>query len=155
MAADPPIEQPPVLDAEVERKIRSRLESWIPDMVKRTLSAGVEAVSSSEEVVRRLTKDMTLPREVAGYLASTAGATKDELLRIIASEVREFLQNVNLSDEIARMLTTLSFEIKTEIRFIPNEEKLVKPDVKAQVALKKVEREKPRRRRVRRKKTDE
>jgi hypothetical protein len=39
------------------------------------------------------------------------------------------------------MLTMLSFEVKTEIRFIPNDEKYggVEPDVKARVRLKRSE----------------
>ena len=62
-------------------------------------------------------------------------------MRVMAREVREFLQNVNLSEEIAKMLTTLSFEVKTEIRFIPNAEKYggVEPDVKAAVRVKRGE----------------
>ena len=57
---------------------------------------------------------------------------------MIARETREFLSNLNLTDEIAKILTTLSFEIKTEIRFIPNSERLTgaEPDVKASVRLK-------------------
>ncbi|RMH36801.1 MAG: hypothetical protein D6689_21755, partial [Deltaproteobacteria bacterium] len=102
------------------------------------LVAGVGAVMSTEEGLRKLTRDLSLPKDVATYLASTAASTKDEVLRILAREIREFLETVNLSEEIAKMLTMLSFEVKTEIRFIPNDERLggVQPDVKARVALK-------------------
>lgn len=129
--------------------VKQRLEALIPEIVKKTFAAGMGAVFTTEEGIRRITKDMTLPKEVAGYLASTAGNTKDEIVRIVAGEVRDFLQTVNLSEEIAKILTTLSFEIKTEIRFIPNEEKYqgaVKPDVKAKVRLKRAE-DRPRKRR--------
>jgi hypothetical protein len=135
-------------------KLRARLESFIPDLVKRGLVAGMGAVMTTEEGLRKLTRDMSLPKDVASYLANTAQSTKDEVLRILAREVREFLQTVNLSDEIAKMLTQLSFEVKTEIRFIPNDERVggVKPDVKAKVALRKRE---GRRRRLRRRDRDE
>ena len=132
--------------------VRQRLEAFIPDLVKKTFAAGMGAVFTTEEGIRRVAKEISLPKEVAGYLANTAGNTKDELVRIVAREVREFLQTVNLSDEIAKILTTLSFEVKTEIRFIPNDEKFesgIRPDVKANVRLKRHE-ERPRRRRRRR-----
>jgi len=134
-------------------RIRDRLEGLIPDLVKRGLIAGMGAAMATEEGLRKITKEMSLPKDVASYLAKTASSSKDEVLRIMAREIREFLQTVNLSEEIAKMLTTLSFEVKTEIRFIPNDEKLggVSPDVKAKVSLKK--QEKPadsRKRRVRR-----
>ncbi|KAB2907841.1 MAG: hypothetical protein F9K40_04735 [Kofleriaceae bacterium] len=96
---------------------------------------------STEEGIRKVTRELQLPN-VAGYIADTADTTKDKVLEIVAREVREFLSHVNLSDEIARLLTTLSFEIKTEIRFIPNSERYtgVDPDVKAQVRLKRSDR---------------
>ncbi len=46
------------------------------------------------------------------------------MFEVIARETRDFLSNLNLTEEIAKILTTLSFEIKTEIRFIPNSERL-------------------------------
>lgn len=133
--------------------MRARLEAFIPEMVKRTFAAGMGAVFNTEEGIRKMAKDMSLPKDVAGYLANTAGNTKDELVKIIAREVREFLESMNLGEEIAKMLTTLSFEVKTEIRFIPNDEKFagVTPDVKAKVRLKKQEEKEKRRRRRRRK----
>ena len=133
--------------------VRQRLEAFIPDLVKRTFAAGMGAVFTTEEGIRKITKELSLPKDVAGYLASTAGNTKDELVRIVAREVREFLQTVNLSEEIAKILTTLSFEIKTEIRFIPNDEKYdgsVRPDVKAKVRMKRDDERSSRRRRRRR-----
>jgi hypothetical protein len=100
---------------------------------------------------------MSIPKDVANYLANTASTTKDEVMKIMAREMREFLQSVNLSEEIAKMLTMLSFEVKTEIRFIPNDERLggVSPDVKAKVALKRRKEKTVRKRRVRRGQKDE
>ena len=122
---------------ELHESLRERLEAIIPDLVRRTVSAGIGAVASTEDGLRRLSRDLQLPN-VAGYLADTADTTKDKVLEIVAREVRDFLSHVNLSDEIARMLTTLSLEVKTEIRFIPNSERMIgsEPDVKASVKVK-------------------
>lgn len=119
--------------------IRRRLETFVPELVRKSFAAGLGAVFSTEEGIRKITKDMPLPKELASYVANTAGAGKDEVMRVMAREVREFLQTVNFSEEIAKMLTMLSFEVKTEIRFIPNDEKFggVEPDVKAKVRVKK------------------
>jgi len=135
--------------------VRHRVESWVPELVKKAVAAGVGAVFTTEESIRRLTKEMPMPKEVAGYLVNTASSTKDELFRVVAREIREFLSSVNLSEEVAKMLTTLSFEIKTEIRFIPNAEKYtgVEPDVKARVRLKRSE-PRPRRRGMFRRRED-
>ena len=120
--------------------IRQKLEQLVPDLVKKTFAAGMGAVFTTEEGIRRVVGGArdSLP-EVAGYLASSADGAKDKVFEIVARETREFLSNLNLTEEIAKILTTLSFEIKTEIRFIPNSERLMgsEPDVKASVRLKK------------------
>lgn len=128
-------------DKDLSETLRAKLEQLVPDLVRRTFTAGLGAVFSTEEGIRKITKELQLPSmagNVAGYIADTADNTKDKVLEVVAREVRDFLSHVNLTDEITRMLTTLSFEIKTEIRFIPNSERYsgVDPDVKAQVRLK-------------------
>ena len=132
---------------DLPESIRKRLEAMVPDLVKRTVSAGVGALFATEENLRKLAKDLPGAGEVAGYLATTADSTKDKVMEIIAREVREFLSTVNLGEEIAKMLTALSFEVKTEIRFIPNSERYagVEPDVKAAVRVKRSDRRKTRR----------
>jgi hypothetical protein len=129
----------PVSDRLTE-SIRQKLEQLVPELVRKTFSAGMGAVYQTEDSLRKVAKDMNLPNlpNVAGYLASSADATKDKVLEVIARETREFLEHINLGDEIAKLLTTLSFEIKTEVRFIPNSERFggAEPDVKSSVRLK-------------------
>ena len=140
--ADAPRERPEAREEVPDRlaeTIRQKLEQLVPDLVKKTFAAGMGAVFTTEEGIRRVVGGAreSLP-EVAGYLASSADGAKDKVFEIIARETREFLSNLNLTEEIAKILTTLSFEIKTEIRFIPNSERMTgaEPDVKASVRLK-------------------
>lgn len=123
-------------DDGIPETIRQRLEHLVPELVKKTFAAGMGAVFSTEEGIRKIARE-SLP-EIAGYVASSADGAKDKVFEVIARETREFLSNLNVSDEIAKILTTLSFEIKTEIRFIPNSERFggAEPDVKASVRLK-------------------
>lgn len=129
----------PDRDDRIAETIRQKLEQLVPDLVKRTFSAGMGAVFHTEEGIRRVASSAreNLP-EVAGYIASSADSAKDKVFEVIARETREFLSNINLTEEIAKLLTTLSFEIKTEVRFIPNSERITgaSPDVKASVRVK-------------------
>jgi hypothetical protein len=52
---------------------------------------------------------------------------------VVAREVREFLQATDLASEMRKALTSLSFQINTEIRFVPNDSGGVKPEVKSKV----------------------
>jgi hypothetical protein len=136
---DPPAPTKPSEKPESDgltESIRQRLEALVPEMVRRTVTAGLGAVFSTEENLRKLAKDVQLP-DVTGYLASSADATKDKVLEVIARETREFFERTSLAEELAHLLTTLSLEVKTEIRFVPNQERYAKvePDVKSAVRL--------------------
>jgi hypothetical protein len=120
----------------MDEKLRQKLEGLVPEVFRRTFYAGLGAVFTTEEGIRKLANEFSLPKEVANFMVKQAQVTKDELLRIVAAELRTFLEGLNLNEELQRLLTSLSFEIKTEIRFIPNDQKLVKPQVKNKVAVK-------------------
>ncbi len=119
-----------------ERRLRERLEKLLPEVVRRAINVGSSAISNTEDGIRRLVSEFNLPRDVAAYLMVQASASKDEVLRIISEEIRKFLQTVNLSGELQKLLTSLSFEIKTEIRFIPNDQAVVKPEVRSKTTVK-------------------
>jgi hypothetical protein len=127
---------------ELPETIRHRLERLVPELVRKTFAAGLGAVFSTEEGIRKIARE-SLP-EAVGYITSSADGAKDKVFEVIARETRDFLSNLNVSEEIAKILTTLSFEIKTEIRFIPNSDRFVgaEPEVKASVRLKRQD-EKP------------
>jgi hypothetical protein len=122
----------------LERTLRERLQVLIPELVRKTFHAGLGAVLSTEEGIRKIAPDFTLPKDVANYVLASADGAKDEVMRVVGRELHEFLGRLNVSQELAKLLTQLSFEIKTEVRFIPNDQAVsgVKPDVKNKVALK-------------------
>lgn len=127
-------------DGKKDERLRQKLEGLLPDLVKRTFFSGLGTLFTSEEGIKRLANEFSLPKDVATYLINQAQGTKDELFRIVAKELRGFLESLNLSEEFARMLTSLSFEIKTEVRFIPNDQKL-KPSIKQKIAVKRNKKE--------------
>jgi hypothetical protein len=124
-------------DDKLNETIRQRLEALVPELVKKTFAAGMGAVFSTEEGIRKIAREVSLP-DVVGYVANSADGAKDKVFEVVARETRDFLSNLNITEEVAKILTTLSLEIKTEIRFIPNSERLsgAEPDVKASVRLK-------------------
>jgi len=134
----PPSDAPQDQPAEDDAGLRKRLEQFIPDIVRRTIVGGIGAVFTSEEAIRKLAGEVTLPKDVVNFLLHQASNSKDEILRVIAKEVRGFLESANLSREVSKLLTQLSLEVKTEVRFIPNDEAVggVKPDMKRTMTLK-------------------
>ena len=111
-------------DVEEGGGLRNRLESLLPNVLRKTVSTGVGARQMTEDVVRGAIGDLKLPKEAVTYLVDLADNTKKEVIRVAAREFREFLESARFNEEMARILTQLSFEIKTEIRFVPNDDRL-------------------------------
>jgi hypothetical protein len=139
-----PTEPPPPPgsdDRERERegeRDESRVERALRELVRKVVEAGYERLSEGPENVRHLMSELKLPKETIGALFGTLDDTKNGLYRVVAREVRDFLEHSNLAEDIVRGLTALSFEIKTEVRFIPNDARPNRPtpDVRSKVTVK-------------------
>ena len=130
---------------------RSLLEGLAKKLVEKGIEASVGTFSRADSAIRGVVEDTKVPREVLSYVFSQVDESKNALVGAVAGEVRDFLEQTDIAAELRRALTSLSFEVKTEIRFIPNEAGEMKPRVKAKVASKR----EPRRRRRDRKKAPE
>jgi hypothetical protein len=127
-------ERPDGSERDDRERVR-RLEGILPELVKRVFEAGYERLSEGPENVRHFVSELSLPKDVLTQLDET----KNGLYRAVAKEVRDFLDHTNFADELANVLTKLSFEVKTEVRFIPNDAAKggrPTPDVKAKVSVK-------------------
>jgi len=141
---------------------RRRLESVIPELIKRAVEIGVEKAVEAPDNLKEFVGGMKVPREGANYLLAQVEETKNGLFRVVAKEMRDFLEHTNLGGEMQKVLTTVQFEINTTIRFKPNDavappgaegaeaeppKVMPKPEVKAEVTVKRPAEERPRERR--------
>lgn len=136
---------------------RRRLEGVIPELLKRAVELGVEKASEAPDNLKHYINDLKVPKEIAGYLLAQVEETKNGLFRVVAKELRDFLEHANLTGEMQKLLTTVQFEVNTTIRFRPNEGPkdgeaegsdgtMPKPDIKTDVYVKRDDRPKERRR---------
>ena len=140
---------------------RKRLEGVIPELLKRAIEIGVDRAQDAPESLKHFVGEMKLPKEIVSYILQQVDETKNGLFRVVANEIRDFLEHTNISSEMKKMLTTVQFEINTTVRFSPNDaptaasdddeegtgggERKSKPEVKTQVHVKREE-GRPRRR---------
>lgn len=99
---------------------RKRLEGVIPELIKRAVVAGVERATEAPDTIKHFVGDLKLPKELAGYIFSQVDETKNGLFRVVAKEMRDFLEQTNIATEMQKILTSLQFEVSTTIRFKPN-----------------------------------
>jgi len=139
-------DRPPPERDDKERE-RRRLERVLPEIIKRLIETGYEKISEGPENVRQFVSELRLPKEALSLILAQIDETKNGLYRVVAKEIRDFLEHSNLAEELSKALTTLSFEIRTEVRFVPNEAKVSaapRPDVRSKVTIKR-DRERPER----------
>ncbi len=117
-------------DPEEAWKVFEALEGIMPDILKRTIAAGVGSISTSEERIREMLAEQKLPREVVAYMLKQADSTKREFIRVLSGEIREFLEDADLGGEVAKILTTLSLEARIQVRFVENEDSVSSEGVK-------------------------
>ncbi|MBI4954814.1 MAG: hypothetical protein HY908_22525 [Myxococcales bacterium] len=108
-----------------EKEERSSLfERAVPEAIRRLIEGaverGVERITEGPENLRHFLGDLKLPKEVLAYLLTQIDDTKKGLYRVVAKEIRDVLEHTNFADEIADLLTKLSFEVSMQVRFLPN-----------------------------------
>jgi len=108
------------------------------DAVRKAVTSGIRGVLGSEEWVRSTIREV-LPKELVTYMKRQADSARDEVVRIIGAQTKRFFEGIDVSGEVQKILTALSFEVKTEVRFIPNDQK-VKPDIKVRARAKRSDR---------------
>jgi hypothetical protein len=104
-----------------KERMRARLESVIPEILKRAVEIGVEKARESPGDVKQFIHDLKVPKELAHYLFQQIDDTKNGLFRVVAKEIRDFLEHTNFAGEVEKLLTTVQFEVNTTIRFTPND----------------------------------
>ncbi|MEO5728719.1 MAG: hypothetical protein ABI134_31555 [Byssovorax sp.] len=122
---DLPLREDPPESEKADGDRHRLFERVLPEILKRILERAVESGASrlaeGPENLRHFVQDMKLPKEVLHYLYTQIDDTKTGLYRVVAKEIRDVLEHTQFADEMTKVLTKLSFEIKTEIRFIPND----------------------------------
>ncbi len=95
-----------------------------------------------QETIRNAVSE-SMPKELLGYLMKSVDAGKDEVVRVTGVQIRKFLENLDIGGELQKVLTSVSFEVRTTVRFVPNEDngKSVRPDSEVAMSLQQGDRE--------------
>lgn len=143
-----------------KRRFEGAISNAIKRAVEKAVESGMGRLAEGPEKIGHLVGELKLPKEVLSYLYTQIDDTKTGLYRVMAKEIRDVLEHTELADVLTKVLTKLSFEIRTEIRFVPNEaatkpptegepaetpqqQGLPKPQVTASVSVKDRANEKP------------
>ncbi len=123
---------------DISRSTRERItkiiaDKLLPEVIRRGVESSLEAILRPNKGLKRIIPDLKIRHEFAEYIVRQIDDTKNLALRVIASEVRSFLENTNMEDGLRKVLTSLAFEVKTEIKFVSTDDGIPRPQVKSKV----------------------
>ena len=87
----------------------------------------------------RVTSDRGLTDFVRRAVSAGVGAaarSKDDIMRAAASEMRNWLEHMDVNNEILKALSKMVIEVKTEIRFRPTEDGKIVPETSNDMKVK-------------------
>ncbi len=90
-------------------------EGRIGDLFKKVITTGVTAAFMTEEGVRAVLKDLPVPKDLVGSLVENAKHTKTEFVSSVKNELKNYLDKIDLSNEIDKILEKYDFEVKATI----------------------------------------
>jgi hypothetical protein len=105
------------------------IEGFIPELVRKAVERSVKALLQSEEGMRGVVHAV-LPRELLSNLTQQVDGAKRDAVAMIGREMQAFLHNLNVGEELSKILTSVQFEIHTSVRFIPNDDGTLRSVVK-------------------------
>jgi hypothetical protein len=98
------------LGGKINQNIKNRLIEAMVD--------GFGTLFMSEELVGRIMDELRLPREWLTQIAAQTEKARKGVADVMKSEVRRFLEGIDLQQELANILSSMVLEVKTEIRFV-------------------------------------
>ena len=107
----------------MEKDKEEKTENKLSDIFKKVVTTGVSAAFMTEESVKNMVKDLPLPKDLVNSLLDNAKSTKTEFVTGIKNELKSYLDKVDISKEIEKIVEKYDFEIKATISLKPKSKK--------------------------------
>lgn len=93
----------------------------ITDIFKKVVNTGISAAFMTEDTVKNLIQDLPLPKEMAQGLLANAKQTKEEFVGSVKNELKSYLDKIDISKEVDRVLEKYDIEVNAKVKFTPKE----------------------------------
>ena len=82
---------------------------------KKVLSTGITAAFLTEDAVKNIISDLPLPKDIAQGLLQNAKSSKDEFINGVKSELKGYLDKVDLTKELDKIIEKYDIEVNAKI----------------------------------------
>lgn len=91
----------------------------LSDILKKVVSTGVSAAFMKEEAVKNVLADLPLPKEIVNNLVQTAKNSKDDFIESVKSELNNYLNDIDITNEIDKIAEKYDIEINAKVKLTP------------------------------------
>jgi len=99
-------------------------EPRLMDMARKLVRGGAEVLVTTKDGIRERTgeiKAKEIPKEVVESVAHLTARTKDELVGLMAREFKNYLEKLDVADEMRSMMEQYTLDVNMSIRLRPND----------------------------------
>jgi len=101
---------------------RKAIDLLIPDVLKKSILLGLSGEIFPEDTIRKMLSDIQMPTDIVQNLIQQTSRSKNEVIRIIAEEIRNVIIQAQLGEELKKFLKAFKININLEISFDPRED---------------------------------
>ena len=98
---------------------RRLVEGLLPEMMRKTASGALSTVMMTEEVVRTVLGAAS--RELLQYAREQVDKGKADIVALVTRELQEHLREMDLAEEMERILQRMDVEVSATVRFVSRE----------------------------------
>ena len=101
----------------------------IREGMKRAIATGTAAIFMTEEGVRALLGELKLPKDIVRYVTEQAADGRTEFFDMLRKEIRRWFDRYDAGHELRQLLRENTLEISAKVRFVPNQDGQLAPEV--------------------------
>jgi hypothetical protein len=96
---------------------KDKEKSNLSDILKKVVNTGISAAFMTEDAVKGMLSDLPLPKEMVSGLLANAKGTRDEFISSVKTELKTYLDKIDISKEVDRVLDNYDLDIQANIKF--------------------------------------
>lgn len=89
----------------------------LSDIFKKVVNTGISAAFMTEDAVKGIIHDLPLPKEIIQGLLANAKGTRDEFISSVKNELKTYLNKIDISKEVDRVLENYDIDVSANIKF--------------------------------------
>lgn len=92
-------------------------ENKITDIFKKVVNTGISAAFLTEDAFKDVINGLPLPKEMVNGLLANAKGARDEFIGSVKTELKTYLNKLDVSKEIDRVLDNYDIEVNAKLKF--------------------------------------